>query len=244
MLKVLKIAGLGAGALGVFAGSTALFLMSRGDLNARGLSRIPLVGEIVEAPDEPPPPDPARQEVLEQEGADPRRDTPPSESIFARPGVFERGEIDEILAELREAREAYRAKLASAEGRSEDLDRREEEIRDRRDGLEQMLESVRLGRLELQRERSRFEKDVVRFSQAQASNMKTIATQYESMDPEAAAQAVGELPDDEVVLILSQMSPRKAGKLLQALDPAHAARITERMMGLIAEDPAADPKKE
>lgn len=66
------------------------------------------------------------------------------------------------------------------------------------------------------------------------ANLKRLAALYASMRPEEAAKIVSALDDDAMVLdILKRMDERAAGKLLAAMDPKEAARLSAKLGGTV-----------
>ncbi len=261
MSGVLKIAGMGIGATVVFSGSVALMLFSRGDLNREGLSRVPVIGNFIDIPDEDVPmlpegielpegaPDLADSEPSPPSGPD---DTPPepvgevdeiSRDIFGRGDVYDPGELGALVAELRDAKDRYRTRLAALDATEDRLDIVAEELADRREHLEGLREEVELGRVELERERARLEQDRVLYSEGETENFKSIAKTYDMMSPEEAVAGLGELDVEDAVKVLTEMNSRKAGKVLAAFPPAKMGEITRKMKGLVREQPTGTGKK-
>ncbi len=258
MGKLVKIAALGVGAVGVFSGSVALFLMSRGDLNREGLSRVPVVGSFFPAPD--PVDDPASPEGdAESEGepgesastgdagadavtttdaaAAEKTNVPsrPRSELFDRAGAYEPGEMDTILADLAQARASYDSRLSGLDSRDAALDIEAEELSDRRAQLQQLVDSLELERVELVRERKRMEQSWVKFEESEAANIKKLGKKLEGMAPDKLSAALDEMEKSDVVKILSSMNDRRAAKVFDAMAPEDAAEIMELMKGLVDE---------
>ncbi len=247
MGQVLKIVALGAGALGVFSGSVAVLLIARGDMNRQGLSQVPLLNSFIEAPEAPEEEegsegDPAEADPesdpdeVDENTADETADRSDLPDLFDRPGVFEEGELDRLVAELRQTRTTYREREAAMQQTDRQREFEEREIRDRRRHVESLLEELRLGQAELDRERQRLQQDMVRYDAAEKKNMKLVAEQFENMKPDEAARALTEMEEDEVVKVLAEMAARKSGKIMGAFEPAYAARIAHKMSGIVGDE--------
>lgn len=66
-------------------------------------------------------------------------------------------------------------------------------------------------------------------SAARAQEVRKLAKSFESMKPAAAAQVIEVMEDELVVDVLRVVNPRKSGKILGALNPKIAARVSELM---------------
>ncbi|AFK86792.1 MULTISPECIES: MotE family protein [Thermoanaerobacterium] len=65
-------------------------------------------------------------------------------------------------------------------------------------------------------------------SNTKKTDLKTLATYYESMDPANAANILNQITDNNVLIgILSNMNKDNASKILEQLDPKKAADITK-----------------
>jgi hypothetical protein len=53
---------------------------------------------------------------------------------------------------------------------------------------------------------------------------------YEKMRPKQVAQVFGSLPDDETVAMLAKMNERVAAKVIAAMEPSDAARLSQMLM--------------
>jgi hypothetical protein len=53
---------------------------------------------------------------------------------------------------------------------------------------------------------------------------------YEKMRPKQVAQVFDSLPDDQTVAMLSKMSERAAAKVIAAMDPTNAARLSQMLV--------------
>ena len=64
---------------------------------------------------------------------------------------------------------------------------------------------------------------------ARAQEVRKLAKSFESMKPAAAAQVIEVMEDELVVDVLRVVNPRKSGKIMSALNPKTAARVSELM---------------
>jgi flagellar motility protein MotE (MotC chaperone) len=67
---------------------------------------------------------------------------------------------------------------------------------------------------------------------ARAQEIRKLAKSFESMKPAAAAQVIEVMDDELVVDVLRVVNPRKSGKILGALEPKTAARVSELMTNM------------
>lgn len=67
---------------------------------------------------------------------------------------------------------------------------------------------------------------------ARAQEVRKLAKSFESMKPAAAAQVIEVMEDELVVDVLRVVNPRKSGKILGALEPKTAARVSELMTNM------------
>lgn len=100
------------------------------------------------------------------------------------------------------------------------LNQREEELRAMRDNIQQQVD-------ELNRLQTRIEASIEAKKTQDAENFKKVITLYDGMDPKIAAQKMETFDAKMVAQILLGMNTRKAARLLEALPPDMAKRITE-----------------
>ena len=67
---------------------------------------------------------------------------------------------------------------------------------------------------------------------ARAQEVRKLAKSFESMKPAAAAQVIEVMDDELVVDVLRVVNPRKSGKILGALEPKTAAKVSELMTNM------------
>jgi flagellar motility protein MotE (MotC chaperone) len=64
-----------------------------------------------------------------------------------------------------------------------------------------------------------------------AADLGTLIQFYQSMKPKNAAALLEKLPADLAAEVLGSMRARQAGRILDAMAPANAVRISQRMAG-------------
>src|SRR6185437_3882333 len=69
--------------------------------------------------------------------------------------------------------------------------------------------------------------------QASAEKVAKVVATLEGMSPKAAAQMLTDLDDGLAVSAIAQMSTTKLSKVMNALDPKRAARLTELLAGVV-----------
>ncbi|MEQ1507785.1 MAG: hypothetical protein ABMB14_36490 [Myxococcota bacterium] len=142
----------------------------------------------------------------------------PSESHAGR-GVFDpRAEALEDLSARLQAQERS-------------LERREKSVVDREAELRAI--EARLSDRTAELDKLRAEIDALRtqVDAEHAARVASVVKTVEAMKPAAAAGMVGKLDQDLAIEVVKSMSSSKAGKLLAALPPATAAKITEGVAG-------------
>ncbi|MGB9779298.1 MotE family protein [Caldanaerobacter sp.] len=66
--------------------------------------------------------------------------------------------------------------------------------------------------------------------ESRQNSLKDIATYYQNMDPQRAAEILGNLSDQEIINVLITMNKDSASKILEALKPEKAAKITNILL--------------
>jgi hypothetical protein len=67
-------------------------------------------------------------------------------------------------------------------------------------------------------------------SPADPQQLVRLVRVYEKMRPKQVAQVFDSLPDDQTVAMLSKMSERAAAKVIAAMEPTNAARLSQMMV--------------
>lgn len=65
---------------------------------------------------------------------------------------------------------------------------------------------------------------------ADAPQLARLVRVYEKMRPKQVAQVFDSLPDDQTVAMLSKMNDRAAAKVIAAMDPTNAARLSQMLV--------------
>lgn len=147
-------------------------------------------------------------------------DAPP-EGVDQSPWMFNNVEVEALIKELREEREA--------------LGKREKELKEWADRLE--AERGELSQLTntVHRLQKDFDASVVRVGEEEAVNLKKLAKTYSSMDPEGAAAIFKQMEDPAIVKIMAVMKEQETGPILSALsklgdaDAKRAGELTEKL---------------
>jgi flagellar motility protein MotE (MotC chaperone) len=69
--------------------------------------------------------------------------------------------------------------------------------------------------------------------EAEIENLKNLAAGIEKMGAAAAAGLLQEMTHERVAKILSFMKPRERGKILAAMPPEFASKVSDRLLGLL-----------
>ncbi len=87
-----------------------------------------------------------------------------------------------------------------------------------------ILEKIKEERKKLQKEREEFEKYI---KQVEAERYKKLAKIFEKMDPELAGEKISKMKDPKTAaFIIYNMKDRKAGEVMNYVDPAMVNKIT------------------
>jgi flagellar motility protein MotE (MotC chaperone) len=134
---------------------------------------------------------------------------------------FSNPEADQLVSELKDERKAVA-------DREQQLNEMAARLEAERAELSQVTQSVRL----LQ---SDFDKSVIHVQADETTNLKKLAKVYSEMDPQTAAEVLGEMDDVAVVKIMIFMKDGETAGILEALakkgqTQAHrAAMISDRL---------------
>jgi flagellar motility protein MotE (MotC chaperone) len=135
--------------------------------------------------------------------------------------TFENPEMSQLVAELKDEREALRV-------RASQLDELEARLQAERQEIYAVTQAVYQLRADL-------DKVVTRVSEEEAVNLKKLAKLYTTMSVEGAARIFKAMDDDQVVKILSLMRGSESAPILEALgqggkdDTKRAAMISNRL---------------
>ena len=135
--------------------------------------------------------------------------------------TFQNPEMTQLLAELKNEREALRV-------RASQLDELEARLQAERKEIYAVTQAVYQVRADL-------DKVVTRVSEEEAVNLKKLAKVYTTMSPEGAARILKEMEDDQVVKILTLMRGAEPAPILENLgqgskeDARRAAMLSNRL---------------
>ncbi len=142
--------------------------------------------------------------------------------------------VGEYLAPSPVSRIAYRSERLRK--LQQQLDRRERQLQQRRNSLNQEAQELRAKESRLQRlEREIQQRESALLDRKQRfedreERYQYLANLYSSMRPEDAAQRLGNIQDDAIVIaVLRRMETRSSSIILSNLDPARAADVTRKM---------------
>jgi flagellar motility protein MotE (MotC chaperone) len=134
---------------------------------------------------------------------------------------FDSPELNQLIAELKEQREAVRLKGL-------ELQEWEKRLNSERQEIYAVTNSV-------YRLRSELDTTVTRITEEEAVNLKKLVKVYAAMAPEGAVRILREMEDEQIVKILSQMREGELVPILEALaqgtkdEPKRAAQISDRL---------------
>ena len=149
---------------------------------------------------------------------------------FVESWHFQNPELDRMLEELRQEREA----LAERAKELQDLEAR---LHSERQEIGTVTQAV----FQLQRE---LDASVQRIRQEEIPNLKKLARLYASMSPEGSATLFKELSDEEVAKVLFYLKPAESGPILEVFaqlgtnEARRAAQLTARLRYAAESTPA------
>lgn len=159
-------------------------------------------------------------------------------SVAAQPRLlpsweFRNPEFEQMLAEIREEKEALRIK-------AQQLQELEARLAAERQEILAVTQAVYQLRAEMDRA-------FVRVVEEEAANLKRLAKLYSTMPPDSASRILKELSDDQIVRVMAFMKESEGALLLEALSkepgaqPKRAAAISERLRTLVRNPNPASP---
>lgn len=251
MNRVIRVLMLVLGALGLFSAGLVGTLGLRGQLTKEYLG--PLVGAAPAAPDAEHGaagaehgggrataalPKGAEQPRASAERAGTGDDLLPA---LQMPSPFSSDETQALFAELESARAELRERTAARDRELKDLELVRVDLNRRWDELNAREESLEEEAKGLLAERSEIDGRSVVLKEAELQNLKQLATDVEKMPADAAAKLLQEKEPDRVAMLLSFVKPRESGRILAAMPPEFAAKVTERMLGILKPEAGAVP---
>jgi flagellar motility protein MotE (MotC chaperone) len=147
-------------------------------------------------------------------------DAPP-EGVDQTPWMFNNIEVEALVRELREEREA--------------LNKKEKDLNELSARLQSEREELNLLTNAMNRMQKEFDKSVSTVSEAEMANLKKLAKTYSGMEPEGAAAIFKQMDDPSIVKIMVVMKEQETGPILAALaqmgaaDAKRAGELTEKI---------------
>ena len=147
---------------------------------------------------------------------------------------FKNAEVEQLVADLREQSD-----------RLADRQRELDEFAARLEAERQEILTVTQTVSRLQHE---FDRNVARIGTEEAANLKKLAKLYSAMTPDAASAIFKELPDEEIVKIMSYMNDADKAVILESLNKTdekssrRVAQISERMRLVLPAPPSQKPQ--
>jgi flagellar motility protein MotE (MotC chaperone) len=135
--------------------------------------------------------------------------------------TFHNPELNQLLAELKDEREALRV-------RATQLDELQARLNSERQEICQVTQTVFQLRKEL-------DATVARVTDEEATNLKKLAKVYGTMSPQGAARILKEMEDDQIVKILALMKEAETAPILENFgqgekqEAKRAAQISDRL---------------
>lgn len=129
---------------------------------------------------------------------------------------FENPEVDQLIADLQQEKEALTRRSAELEALAQRLNAERQE-------LEQSTRRVNALQME-------FDSNVVHLRSAEVSNLKKLAKTYAAMTPETAAIILARMDEDILLRILVLMKESEAAPILSAMSeqgPGQASRVAK-----------------
>jgi flagellar motility protein MotE (MotC chaperone) len=147
--------------------------------------------------------------------------------------TFQNPELEQLVNELRHEKETLQQ-------REQQLKALETRLQSERSNLAVITQAVH----RLQKD---FDQNVLRLKEEEAANYKKLGKLHAAMSPESAANVFREMPDDEVVKIISYMKVDEVSGIFDALgrlgksEAKRVATLTDRMRRTLT--PAPSPAK-
>lgn len=160
------------------------------------------------------------EQAAEGEGA-------PEEAKKGEEGQAEEGEGDSKGEKKPAIGPGQMEILRNIELQKQQLETRTREINKRASELNALQKVIDEKMAELQKMRTDFEEQVKVEKARQNQRMKHLVNLYSNMKPKAAAAVIEKMDIDIAVEILRMMKGREAGKILNAVQPEKASRITQ-----------------
>jgi len=241
MKRVIRALILVLGALGLFSAGVVGTLGMRGKLNRDYLA--PILG-LAPAPEHAggagvggarKDAGPSRPEDVLDERVEPDLKA----SVLPRimlPSPFSAEEMDELLQELQSTRTDLKERVTVMDRELRDLDLIRADLNRRWDELDRREELLQEEAHLLVAERDELNGRSLILKEAEIENLKNLAEGIEKMGAASAAGLLQEMTHERGAKILSFMKPRERGKILAALPPEFASKLSDRLLGLLNPD--------
>jgi flagellar motility protein MotE (MotC chaperone) len=180
---------------------------------------------------------------------------PPTESLegevaaadvtFKLPSPYTESQFASLMRSLESAKSDLERRTAAADVREATLERMRADLDDRRDELGKLREQILAKAKELDEKKSRFDREIVRLSAAEESNIEGLASVYDAMPADAAAERLVALGSGEAAKILSRVDRKKTAKIIAAMPVEKASEVTSRLGKLLPptpDDPGTEGK--
>lgn len=146
---------------------------------------------------------------------------------------FRNPEFDQLVDELRREKDA----LALRQQELQELQTRLDAERQELNAATQMVHQLQV----------QFDNSLIKFKAQEIENLKKQLKVIASMSPEGVAAMMNEMPDEDVVKLLSMMKADEAGAALDAMSRSgsagakRTASLTEKMRRVVPATPGAKP---
>lgn len=142
---------------------------------------------------------------------------------------FSNSDMAKFLAEIETHKKEYEKKKESLTWKEKMLQSMEANLEAEKKELvalrHELTEIIKLA----SEKNAELEKGVISFEQSEAKNLKKLAEVYGGMKPDKAAAIIKEMDDDTAVKLLSTMNGRDSAKILQAIEPDRAVKLSEKI---------------
>lgn len=172
---------------------------------------------------------PEKLHIPRKAAAEEKNDLPDEASWkFANP------EFDQWVQDIKRQREA--------------ISLREQQLQELQTRLDTERQELNVATQTVSQLQAEFDRNVIRIKDQEVANVKRQAKVLAGMSPEAAANLIGEMPEDDAVRILVTMKTDEAGSILETLsktgkpEAKFAALLTEKMRHALPADPGASAK--
>lgn len=156
---------------------------------------------------------------------------------FKLPSPYTEPQFSALMRQLESARTDLERRTASADVREATLERMRSDLDDRRDELAKLRDQILSKAKDLDDKRGRFDKEIVRLSTAEEANLRALASVYDEMPADAAAERLVALGTSEAAKILSRVEKKKTAKIIAAMPVDKASEVTAKLGKLLPVTP-------